>query len=444
MRVSITDYGAVGDGLRVNTQAIQSAVDACAGAGGGTVVVPAGVFVTGTVELKSRITLCLEQGAVLKGSDDMSDYPPQSFAGFRNTPTLLFAVGQTDIRLAGEGVIDLNDGPFMNWDVLKTAPQKETRATMDERQRGEAVVEHRYRPDQPILFHDCNRIRIEGITIRDAPAWFVSLSSCTDVKVHAVSIIGNLCVPNNDGIHIAACKDVIITDSVFYCGDDCVAITCIRNWEGISERIVVSNCIMTSRSAAVRMGHLKSKVRDVVMDNLVITDSNRGFGIFAGDGGYVENVVVSNVVMETRLIAGAWWGNGEPLVISAADSPGGRIDGITISNVRARAENGIVIVGEQHNVRDIEIRDWRLALSYGDNRKLFKPVLDLAPATMRPTVDPESQIPWIHLQDAADIRLSGVRFGRKFQEQRDFRTDAVVRDVAGLVQIDVTETNSGH
>lgn len=439
MRALITDYGAVGDGRTINTTAVQSAIDACAEKGGGIVVVPSGVFVTGTIELKSHITLHVAQGAVLRGSGSMDDYPPNTFGGFRNTPSLIYAVGQTDIRLTGEGEIDLNDGPFMDWDTIKTSP-KETGAPMNETQLMDAVVEHHYRPDQPILFHDCRRLRLDGITIRNAPAWFVSVSSCRDVKVRGITIDGNLRVPNNDGIHFAACRDVIVTDSVFYCGDDCIAVTCIRNWGGISERIVVANCTMVSRSAAIRLGHLGSKVRDVVISNIVIKDSNRGIGIFAGDNGWVEDVVISGLVMETRLVGGAWWGNGEPLMISAAEGTNGRIRGVTVSDVRAKSENGIVIVGEKKNVRDVEIRDWHLTLGYGPNRALFKPLLDLAPAPMRPAPDPDQQIPWLYAEDAADLRLRNIRFGRRPDENREFSVEPVIRDVEELVQSDVTES----
>jgi polygalacturonase len=441
MKALVVEYGAAGDGRALDTAAIQAAVDACAAAGGGTVVFPAGVFVTGTVELKSHVTLCLEQGAVLRGSSDMADYPPKSFAGFKNTPTLLYAVGQTDIRLTGEGEIDLNDEPFMDWDRRRVAPEKETGVECNETQRMEAVVEHRDRPDQPILFHDCRRVRLDGITIRNAPAWFVSVSACRDVKVHGVTIDGNPRVPNNDGIHFSSCRDVIVSDCVFSCGDDCIAVTGIRNWEGVSEGIAITNCTMVSRSAAIRLGHLRSKVRDVAISNVVIRDSNRGIGIFAGDGGFVEDVTISNLVVETRLVAGAWWGNGEPLVISAAEARTGRVRRISVSGVRARSEHGIVIVGEKGNVHDVELRDWTLPLGYGPNRALFKPVLDLAPATMRPAPDPAERIPWLYAEDASGIRLSNVRFGRKPEEEREFSVQAFVRSVAGLEESDVREIN---
>lgn len=438
MKADIREYGAAGDGRAMDTRAIQAAIDACESKGGGTVVIPEGVFVTGTIELKSNITLMVEQGAVLKGSSSMDDYPPNSFGGYRKCPSLIFANGRHDVRIAGEGLIDLNADPFMDFDTIKVAP-KEAGVAMSEEQMREVVVEHRYRPDQPILFHNCQRVRMDGVTLLNAPAWFVSANTCDDVRIQGITIDGNLQVPNNDGIHLSACRDAIVTDCSIKCGDDCVAITGIRNMERVSERIVVSNCTMVSRSAAIRVGHLRSKVRDVLISNVIIADSNRGVGIFAGDEGFVENVMVSNLLMETRLIAGAWWGHGEALVVSAADAAGGRIEGISVSNVRARAENPLIIIGEGKNVRDVELRDWRLDVGRGQNRGLFKNVLDLAPAEMRDAPDPAEHIPWLMASDAADVRLRNIRYGRSKEEGREFSVEAVVRDVDGLVMEDVTE-----
>lgn len=93
--------------------------------------------------------------------------------------------------------------------------------------------------------------------------------------------MNNLRVPNSDGIHLCSCENAIITDSFFTCGDDCVAISGITNWDKPCENIIVSNCIMQTRSAAVRMGHLDSKVKNVIASNLTILNSNRGIAIFA-------------------------------------------------------------------------------------------------------------------------------------------------------------------
>ena len=263
-------------------------------------------------ELKSRITLYLAPGAVLRGSGNLTDYPPVPFHHneLGETRSLLYAIGQSDVRLAGEGTIDLNDQPFMDWDEPVTGPgfPPEALAQYDARQRNEATMRARPRPTQPIFFHNCRRLSFEGILIRNAPCWTISVSTSRDVKVRGITIDNSLRVPNNDGIHFSSCQDVIVSDCVFSCGDDCIAVTCASNYDVICERVVIANCTLVSRSAAVRLGYQQSRVRDVVINNLVISDTNRALGIFAGEGGWVENVVASNLTIHTRLIGGAWWG----------------------------------------------------------------------------------------------------------------------------------------
>ena len=115
--VDITTHGALGDGKTLNTKAIQAAVDQCAAQGGGTVVVPPGTFLSGTVELKSNITVSLSPGAILRGSGNIDDYPPIPFRHneLGQVRSLLWAIGQTDLRITGSGVIDLNDPAFIDF-----------------------------------------------------------------------------------------------------------------------------------------------------------------------------------------------------------------------------------------------------------------------------------------------------------------------------------------
>jgi len=408
--VVVTDCGAIGDGKTLNTKAIQAAVNDCAAKGGGTVMIPAGTFVSGSVELKSNITLLLGPGSVLRGSDKLDDYPPLAFRHneLGKTHSLLWAMDQSDIRITGEGTIDLNDGAFIDFSQFRSDPALASGVKLDERQRQETVASHaRPRPTQPIFFHRCQRLRLDGVTLRNAPCWTVTFSVCRDIQVSRLSIYNNLRTPNCDGLHFCGSKNVIVTDSVSSCGDDCIAITGITDWDGVSENIVIANCIMTSRSAALRLGHQASKVRNVAVNNLVIKDTNRGFAIFARDKGWVENVRIQNVVMETRLFAGGWWGKGEPLVLCAAGS--GRIENVSVSNVRAESENSILVIGQKNNIRDVELCDWSLALRYGRNRPLFKPLFELAPIPNIPAPDPKLHIPWLFAAEAQGLRASNVR-----------------------------------
>ena len=415
----------------MNTKAIQRAVDDCAGKGGGMVIIPAGVFRSGSVEMKSHVTLFLLPGCVLRGSDNLDDYPPNPFHHneMKETRSLLWAIGKIDIRITGGGEIDLNDCCFIDYEQFRSDEGMAHEVVFNERQREESTAKDLKRPTQPIFFHDCQGLRMDGVTVRNSPCWSITASCSRDIKITSLIIKNNLRAPNSDGIHICSSRDVVISDSIFSCGDDCIAVTGITSWETISENIVISNCIMTSRSAALRFGHLASKVRNVVVSNLVITDTNRGIAIFAGKCGWVENVVISNVLMDTRQIAGAWWGKGEPLVISGEDT--GRIDGISVNNVRSFSDNGVVIASQNASIRNIELRDWILELRFGNNRALFKQMFDVLPGNPIPSPDPARHIPSIYAIDVNGLRIRNFLGSRK-AEGIIFSIEPITNRVTGL------------
>lgn len=433
----VTRYGAVGDGSTLNTRAIQAAIDDCATNGGGTVMIPAGIFVSGSVELKSGVTLCLGQGAVLRGSAQLDDYPPLPFRHneLGQARSLLWAMNRSDIRIAGEGTIDLNDAAFFDFGQCRSnLLQSSSGMDLDERQRQETEAPLvRPRPTLPVFFHGCQRIRVDGTTICHAPCWTMTFSVCRDVRVSRLIVANNLRTPNCDGLHFCGSKDVTVSDCVFSCGDDCIAVTGITDWDEVAENIVISNCTMTSRSAALRLGHQASKVRNVAVNNLVIKDSNRGFAIFARDKGWVEHVRIRNVAMETRHVAGGWWGKGEPLVICAAGS--GRIEHVSVANVRARSENGILVIGATNNIRTVVLNDWSLELTYGRDRPLFKPLFELWPMPPIPAPDPNLQIPWLYAKDAHAIRASHMRYART-EAGPGFGLEA---QTTGVVDLEITD-----
>lgn len=438
--VDITTHGAIGDGKTLNTMALQAAVDQCAAHGGGAVVVPAGIFLSGSVELKSNVTLSLSPGAVLRGSGKIEDYPPIPFRHneLGQVRSLFWAIDRTDLRITGSGVIDLNDPAFIDFSQFRSDPGMASGAALDDAQRQETVASHAApRPTQPLFFRQCQRVRIDGVTLRNSPCWTITLALCDDVKVSHLTIDNNLRTPNCDGIHCCACKDVIITDSLISAGDDCIALTSITDWDQVCENIVVANCILTSRSAALRIGHQASKVRTVLASNLIVKDTNRGIAIFAGDKGWVENVRIDNALIQTRLFAGGWWGKGEPLVVCARGS--GRIEGISASNVQAECENSILIVGQERNIRDVELRDWSIKLKYGRNRPLFKPLYELSPAPNVPAPDPARHIPWLFAADVQALRATNVRCAR-VEGEADFSIDP---ETARVDQLDLTGCHPG-
>jgi len=429
--LSIADRGAVCDGRTINTVAIQAAVNECAAGGGGTVVVPPGTWATGSVELRSNVTLWLAPGAVLRGSPNLADYPANGFKHpeMGETRSLLWAIGQTNVSLCGEGTIELIDRPFFDWNRLRTGLPAAEDPLLQEWQRRQCVVTALKRPTQPIFFHECTHVRLQDVTIRNSPCWTATFSCCRDIQVRGVRVDNNLQVPNNDGMHFSGSKNIVVSDCIIRGGDDSLAFTGITDPDSVCEDIVVTNCVLTSRSAGVRLGHLSGKVRNVAISNLVIRDSGRGLAIQAGDGGWVENVEVTNVVIGTRMFAGAWWGKGEPFVISAANSPSGHIRGISISHVRANAENSILIVGRDRNVSDITLSDISLELGTSPNDALYGTMLDLAPAPLRPSFLAAGRMPWLYADDVSRLSLRDVTFRRRDGEPRALSLAPILTNV---------------
>jgi hypothetical protein len=260
----------------------------------------------------------------------------------------------------------------------------------------------------------------------------VTFSCSRDIQVRGVRIENNLQVPNNDGMHFSGSKNIVVSDCIIRGGDDSLAFTGITNPDSVCENIAVTNCVLISRSAGVRLGHLSGKVRDAVLSNLVIRDSGRGFAIQAGDHGWVENVEISNVIVETRTFAGAWWGKGEPFVISAAHSDSGHIRGITISHLRAKAECGILIVGQNHNVEDVTLDDVSLELGDGPNSPLYGQMFDLAPAPLRPSFLSEGKMPWLYADDVSGLTLHNIVFRPRDGGKRAYVLDPVIQNAPGL------------
>jgi hypothetical protein len=390
--ISILDYGAKGGGKELCTEAIDRALKACTESGGGTVLVPAGTFLTGPIRLPSHVTLRLAAGAVLQGSSNLADYQVEG----RRLP-LLWAQKVENIAIVGLGVIDGSGTSFM--DMTKTRAglylpkdldpnfTRQGREYMDPK-FGEAdgPVVYLARPNRLIRLTECKNVLLHDVTLRNAPTWTVHLEDCEDVDVTGIRIANDLRVPNSDGIHCTTCRRVHISDCEISAGDDAVCVTSVESrTPGVCEDVTVTNCTLQSRSAGVRVGYGRNPIRNCTFQNLTIRESNRGLGLFVRDEGSVENILFSNIIIRTRLHTGHWWGNGEPIHLSVIPQRKGgntgRMKNIAFSNIIAESESGIVIYGSKpgdiSNVTldgvTLHIRNSPLNASYGGN-------FDLRPA----------------------------------------------------------------
>jgi polygalacturonase len=399
----ITEFGAKSDGESVNTDAIQSTVNECNAHGGGTVVVPPGTFVTGSIRLLSSVHLYLESGAVLKGSSKMPDYYK---SGIRRG--ILFADDATDISISGSGCIDGNGSTFHRTDRLNPSGIE----TIYTRQRedymnpkyglDEGPIAYEIRPGMMIDFLRCSNISLQDVTLRDSPEYAVRVGTCENVTIAGITVANNPLIPNNDGIHCTTSRNVRISNCHIVAGDDAIIVTgfpydmdstgkggaapaTYGNKTGRAEYVTVTNCTLCSRSAGIRVGYGHNDIRDCTFQNIVIENSNRGIGVFARDTGSIRNILFSNIIIETRLFTGGWWGAGEPIHVSAiAETKGarvGRIERITFDNIVAESESGIVLYGmEESPLADIVLNNVRLIIRAGPLSRSYGGNIDLRPA----------------------------------------------------------------
>ena len=328
--VDITDFGAVpGDSTKLATEAIANAILAMNQAGGGVVVVPEGTFWTGPITLKSNVNLHLADGAVLKFSTDVKQYfpaVPSRWEGIdcNNTHPLIYAYGETNIALTGNGTID-GCAAYTNWWGRGTWTERrpwrldpaDPNSPMMEGSRvrllawgesGAPMYERTYtevdglRP-QTIHFNRCTTVLIEGVTLLNSPFWVIHPLMCNDLTIRGITANNN--GPNGDGCDPESCKNVLIEDCVFNTGDDCIAIKSGRNEDGRkwgipSENIIVRNCTMANGHGGVVIGsEISGGFRGLFVENCKMDSPNLDRVIriktSTARGGVIEDIHVRNI-----------------------------------------------------------------------------------------------------------------------------------------------------
>jgi len=290
---NIMDYGAVPGRGNICTEAIQKAIDLCDK--GGTVYIPQGTFVSGTLFLKSDMTLLLAEGAKLMGSDRLSDFPLMGYP-FEGLDQLCYGslictdgAPHQNIVIEGEGVIDANGVALFH------AEMKENRG-----KRGRAVC-----------IRNTENVTIRNVTIRQSPAWCLHLIYCTNVLIDHIAVHtkydeqGNKYgIFNGDGIDIDSCRNVTIINSLIASQDDCIAVKSGRNEEGRragipSEHIIIENCTFKSGFGVAMGSEMSGGVRDVYVRNCSFENvfSIASIKAIRGRGAYIKNIHYENCTL---------------------------------------------------------------------------------------------------------------------------------------------------
>lgn len=412
---NILNYGAQPG--EMCTTAIQRTIDAANAAGGETVVIPRGEFITGTIDL-GNASLYLEKGAVLKGSPDYADYRQIGYDHneMGQVVSLIYAMDATDTRIWGEGLIDMNGLSFYNLDQ-RAVPQSNVQLTPE--QIAECTATYVNRPNQPMFFLRCNHMKVEGIRITGAPCWTMAFVECNDVRVTDLTIDNDRRLPNNDGMHFCCCSGVIVKGCNISAGDDCIALSSITNWDMPCEDIVISDCVLRSCSKSIVVGYMHSIVRNVNISNCVILDSNRSLCIMSSLDGLVENVTVSNMRLDTRCRSGNWWGNGEAVCVMGTyhhlsnyrDPVPNRpkhacIRNLLFQNLSCTSENALAVVGEGGSVQNVRFDQVMFELKDSDNMAIKGRVIDISPAKNDAFLPDEPT--WLYLRGVSDVSVTNA------------------------------------
>ena len=417
-------FGAVADGRRPDTAPINAAIRSCSRSGGGTVEFGPGTYLVGTIELMSNVTLDLRRGATVLGSPDLRDYRSISRTSEGRSSALITAEGQENVAIVGEGTIDGNGRSFVFqppephpagfFDAAAT--RQGTSFYERNQQNRDGPDRMRDRPGILALFLECRNVTLRGITVIDAPNWCIHLACSRSVELSHLTVRNSLRIPNADAIDLGACSDVRVTDCNLEAGDDGIAISpCSDGFRSaIAENILVSHCVIASRSAAVRLGWAAKDIRNVRFEHLTIVNSNRAIGIFVRGRASIENISFSDVSIQTHLVDGAWWGLGEPVHISVVPynfkGPMGHVADVQFQGVTATSEAPIVLYGgERGGIRDVTFRGCSLSLRRSPLDRYYGGNLDLRPVT------PDSQgVAKRNLAGLLAVNVNGL-------ELKDFR-----------------------
>jgi len=370
MNCSIMNFGAAGDGITLNTGAIQQAIDACSASGGGRVSVPAGKFLSGTIQLKSNVDLHLESGAELISSLDPADMP-DLMGDFdddnRDTGweggCFLLARHAENVTISGFGRIDGRGREVFYEDA-------------DDGGSHESPLKVRgYRPRMSFL-EDVKNLTIRDVTFYDAAFWTLHMAGCRDVLIDGIRIENNERGPNNDGIDPDCCQNVIIRGCIIRCADDAIVVKTtapMTKKYGDCANILISNCILRSHSSALKIGtETWGDIHHVTMSDCILDRCTRGIGLWSRDGGRIHDVMLHHITGSTRRYRDrvrqdsevvVWWGKGEPVFLSATQRSGverlpGVIESVFMDHLHICCEGAIMIAGEKPcPIRDVRIAD---------------------------------------------------------------------------------------
>lgn len=337
---SITDYGAIGNGQTLNTDAFAKAISACTKAGGGTVIVPPGLWMTGPIQLQSNMALMVQRGAIIQFTPDHSQYPIVKASGKSTsfqTASPIYGYDLTNVAITGGGIIDgggdtwrpvkkskvtngqwkeiTGGGGVLSSDGSVWWPSKEAMDgeafLKDLKAGGDKPGAEAYLPARefmrPHLLYlaNCERVLVEGVTIRNSPKFVFYPNFCTDLTVRSVNIFNEWWAQNGDGIDISACKNVVVYNCNVSAGDDgiCMKASGGKNkGEGdvALENVLVAGCnVYHAHGGFVIGSNTDGNMRNVFVTDCAFDGTDAGIRVKSnsGRGGLVKDIYIQNISM---------------------------------------------------------------------------------------------------------------------------------------------------
>ena len=430
-------FGIYSDGVTLNTRSIQFAIDYIHQQGGGRLVFDVGRFLTGSIHLKSNVTLHLLEGAVIFGVTNPPDYERKGLTA------LILSHDQENIAITGKGVID-GQGKQVARNVAALVHK--------------GLIKDLFRNDRPeveirpmlIYFRSCKNIFISGVTMKNAAAWVQTYDQCKNLRVDSITV-DSRAFWNNDGIDIVDCDSVSITNSYIDSDDDGV---CLKSHDAtkVCQNVVVRNCTIRSSANGIKFGTASlGGFRNVELINIKIFNTYRSaVALEAVDGGFLENVRVDSLIA-TNI------GHGIFLRIGERSGKKSRLEKISISNTRIEVaaskpdsgyeyegpiedlprniSPGIIIAGLPGNmIANVICINVDIIHPGGGNpnfARISLDELDKVPeeAATYPEFSKFKELPaWgVYIRHAKDIRFNSLKLtcGKK-----DYRTAIVLDDVS--------------
>jgi len=357
--VDVKTHGAVGDGKTLDGRAINRAIEICHASGGGVVYLPPGVYLSGTVVLKSNVTLYIEGGATLLGSKELADYKGSHLPVDARHKHLIFARDAENVGIAGPGHID-GQGPAFWFPTERTVPPNQA-------WRDGATHYWKGLSDRPtplLEFYKCKNLRIKDVTIVNAPGWTLRPIQCEYVFIRGIVIKNPNIGPNTDGIDITCSQNVFISDCLIDTGDDAI---CLKSEPAygtgvpLLKNVTVTNCMLTTCCNAFKIGTgTHGGFENITFSNSLIVNPESdlkaraiaGIALEMVDGGWLEGVTISNIRMQRVRT---------PIFIRRGNRTGekaGTLRGIMINNVHA---TGAAVTSSIAGIPGFDVEDVSLS-----------------------------------------------------------------------------------